>query len=149
MRVYLDNCMFNRPFDDQSHIRIRLETEAKLFIQKTIRDGDLELIWSYMLDFENAQNPYQERREATQLWQKIAITDVSETSDLLHNAQQLLTKGIKTKDALHVACAIEGHAHYFLTTDDKLLRKLQAEDQIIALNPMDYIKELQDGNKPH
>lgn len=30
MRVYLDNCMFNRPFDDQGHIRIRLETEAKL-----------------------------------------------------------------------------------------------------------------------
>jgi hypothetical protein len=26
--------MFNRPFDEQEHIRIRLETEAKLAIQK-------------------------------------------------------------------------------------------------------------------
>lgn len=35
MRVYLDNCMFNRPFDDQSHIRIRLEAEAKLATYST------------------------------------------------------------------------------------------------------------------
>ena len=36
MRVYLDNCMFNRPFDDQGQIRIRLESEAKLYIQDQI-----------------------------------------------------------------------------------------------------------------
>jgi hypothetical protein len=30
VRLYLDNCSFNRPFDDQSQLKIRLETEAKL-----------------------------------------------------------------------------------------------------------------------
>lgn len=44
MRVYLDNCTFNRPFDDQTQIRIKLETEAKLYIQEKIRDGTLELV---------------------------------------------------------------------------------------------------------
>ncbi|MFN0197095.1 MAG: PIN domain protein, partial [Planctomycetaceae bacterium] len=34
MRIYLDNCCFNRPFDDQRQIRVRLETEAKLCIQQ-------------------------------------------------------------------------------------------------------------------
>jgi len=29
MKLYLDNYCFNRPFDDQTQIRIRLETEAK------------------------------------------------------------------------------------------------------------------------
>ena len=29
MRLYLDNCCFNRPFDDQSTLTIRLETEAE------------------------------------------------------------------------------------------------------------------------
>jgi len=33
MRIYLDNCSFNRPFDDQTQLRIRLETEAKQLIQ--------------------------------------------------------------------------------------------------------------------
>jgi len=56
-RLYLDNCSFNRPFDDQSQIRIHLETEAKLAIQKKIMDGEFEIVWSYILDYENQQNP--------------------------------------------------------------------------------------------
>lgn len=146
MRVYLDNCMFNRPFDDQSYIRIRLETEAKLYIQQQIRNGALELVWSYILDFENAQNPYHERKLAIELWRKLALVDVEETPSLLNHARLLLVEGIKSKDALHVACAIEGQANYFLSTDDKLLKKLQTINFITALNPMDYIKELPHGD---
>ena len=33
MRVYLDNCCFARPFDDQLSVVIRLETDAKLHVQ--------------------------------------------------------------------------------------------------------------------
>ncbi len=51
MKLYLDNCMFNRPFDDQSNIKILLEAEAKLKIQENIRLGLYELIWSYVLDY--------------------------------------------------------------------------------------------------
>ena len=29
MRVYLDNCCYNRPFDEQTQLKVRLETEAK------------------------------------------------------------------------------------------------------------------------
>lgn len=32
MKVYLDNCCFNRPYDDQKQIIIRMETLAKLHI---------------------------------------------------------------------------------------------------------------------
>ena len=32
MKVYLDNCVLNRPFDDQGQERIRLETEAVMLI---------------------------------------------------------------------------------------------------------------------
>jgi hypothetical protein len=37
MRVYLDNCCYNRPYDNQSQLRISLETQAKLYIQQLIR----------------------------------------------------------------------------------------------------------------
>ena len=56
MRIYLDNCSYNRPYDDQSQIRIYLETQAKLHIQDMIRKGDLELVTSYVLDYENDRN---------------------------------------------------------------------------------------------
>lgn len=39
MLIYLDNCCFNRPFDDQEQLRVRLETEAKLRIQHLMREG--------------------------------------------------------------------------------------------------------------
>ena len=58
MKIYLDNCRFNRPFDDQSQIRILLESEAKLNIQENIRSGTYKLIWSYILDYENSKNPF-------------------------------------------------------------------------------------------
>ena len=64
MRIYLDNCCFNRPFDDQSRLRIRLESEAKLKIQNGIKEGVFQLVWSYILDAENEANPYYERQRA-------------------------------------------------------------------------------------
>ncbi len=51
MRVYLDNCCFNRPFDDQTLLSIRLETEAKLYVQDQINRGALSLGWSYIIDY--------------------------------------------------------------------------------------------------
>lgn len=56
MRIYLDNCCYNRPYDDQSQIRISLETQAKLYIQDMIKRGQLELVTSYVLEFENSNN---------------------------------------------------------------------------------------------
>lgn len=75
MKIYLDNCCFNRPFDDQSQLRIRLESEAKLKIQEEIQKGLIELIWSYILDYENNKNPFQERKDRINGWKKYAIVD--------------------------------------------------------------------------
>lgn len=59
MRIYLDNCCFNRPFDDQSQIRIMLEAEAKLKVQDDILEKKFELVWSYILEAENMANPFE------------------------------------------------------------------------------------------
>ncbi len=63
MRIYLDNCTFNRPFDNQNSIRIKIETDAKLYIQEKIKENKIELVWSYILDFENNVNPFDERKK--------------------------------------------------------------------------------------
>lgn len=64
MRVYLDMCYYNRPYDDQSQIKVSLETQAKLHIQDQIQKKQLELVASYMLRYECGQNPYEMRRRA-------------------------------------------------------------------------------------
>ena len=57
MRVYLDMCCYNRPYDDQSQLKVAMETQSKLHIQNLIKEGMLDLIGSYTLDFEASRNP--------------------------------------------------------------------------------------------
>jgi predicted nucleic acid-binding protein len=140
MRIYMDNCCFNRPFDHQGQVRIRLETEAKLRIQERIAAGEIELAWSYILDYENAANPFEERRAAVGLWKRRAVVDVEETPDLLENSQSLAASGIRSKDAIHVACAVEAGCEYFLTTDDTLLKKLSGYTRIVAVDPTAFVR---------
>jgi predicted nucleic acid-binding protein len=143
MRIYLDNCCFNRPFDDQRQPRIRLEAEAKLFLQEGIRSGKLELAWSYILDYENAANPFEERKSAVSLWKVHAVLDVSEQPEVLKISEDLCQQGMKSKDALHVACAIVGQCDCFVTTDEKILRKLRANQEIQVLDPPALIRRIE------
>ena len=143
MKIYLDNCSFNRPFDDQSFMRIKLETEAKLFVQEKILIGKLQLIWSHILEYENMQNPFIERRNAIIEWKKIATKKIGDTKNVVARAYEFTRHGVKSKDALHIACAIEGKAEYFLTTDDKLLKKLAKTRELIVINPVNFIPILE------
>jgi predicted nucleic acid-binding protein len=140
MRIYMDNCCFNRPFDSQAQVRIRLETEAKLRIQERVVAGEIELAWSYILDYENAANPFEERRAAVSSWRRRSVVDVSETPALLEHAKSLVGLGLRSKDALHVACAVDAGCDYFVTTDDILLKKLAKHTRIVAVDPTAFVR---------
>jgi predicted nucleic acid-binding protein len=142
MKLYLDNCCFNRPFDDQSQIRIRLETEAKLKIQEETRSGTFQLIWSYILDYENNRNPYQERKVRIKKWKKYAVEDIEENSKVIETAKQLNEKGFHKIDSLHIACAIIAKCEYFLTTDDQILKRARLLNDIKINDPIGFIKEI-------
>ncbi len=141
IRLYLDNCCFNRPFDDQSQIRIRLETEAKLKIQDEIRAGTFQLIWSYILDYENNKNPYQERRLRIKKWKEYAVEDVEENQLIIKKAKKVHNKGLHKIDSLHIACAVTANCEYFLTTDDQILKRTALFNDIIINDPIGFIKE--------
>ena len=64
IKVYLDNCTYNRPFDDQTQIRIALETEAKRHIQRLIISKEIDLVYSYVNRFENEDNPFAARKKS-------------------------------------------------------------------------------------
>lgn len=142
MKIYLDNCCFNRPYDDQSHLRIRLEAEAKLKIQEETRNGMFELIWSYVLDYENSRNPFRERREQIAKWRKYAVEDIVESEQVLGMARMLQEQGVKPIDSLHISCAIHASSDYFLTTDDGILKKTTLIQRIKVTDPIGFIKEV-------
>ena len=143
MKIYLDNCCYNRPFDDQTQMKIHLETQAKLYIQSKIKDGSYELVWSYILDYENGKNPYEEKRLAIAPWKSIASFCISEeTEEILMFAEQKKKKGIKTFDALHISCAVFAHYEYYLTTDKKLLNTPIPEIKIVS--PIVFVNEMEE-----
>lgn len=141
MQIYLDICCLNRPFDDQSQIRIRLESEAKLKIQEEIRTGKFQIVWSYILDYENSKNPYQERKTWINGWKEYAVLDLQESSELLKRANALHQEGLPKMDSLHIACAIVANCEYFLTTDDKVLKWKNQIGDIKIADPILFIKE--------
>jgi len=141
MRLYLDNCCFNRPFDNQQMLTIRLETEAKLHIQAAIRSGQYNLGWSYVLNYENTANPLEERRTEIQRWEEIADSFTTETPSILARMNGILKTGIKPLDALHIACAEAMDCDYFLTVDKGVLKKANTISGIYILNPIDFAIE--------
>jgi|GEM_PF-41407 hypothetical protein len=141
MKIYLDNCCFNRPYDDQSSLTVRLETEAKLDIQEKIRSGQFSLGWSYILDFENNANPFSERRAEIQRWKELADSFVSETEEILLKMNELISADLKPADALHIACAVSLQCRYFLTVDKGILKKMTKHSEIKIINPVNFIME--------
>jgi hypothetical protein len=61
IRIYLDACCLNRPFDDQTQARIRLEAEAVLMTLAQCETGAWEWIGSEALDWEIEKTPDPER----------------------------------------------------------------------------------------
>ncbi|MBC7963752.1 MAG: hypothetical protein H7Y05_12490 [Steroidobacteraceae bacterium] len=123
--VYLDVCALCRPFDDQSFVRVRMESDAVKLILQRIREG---LLWL-------ALSPVHYREIS-------AIPDVIERVELLgvinnlghqikgdfigarQRAEDLVQQGFGAADAAHVAFA-EGGGADFITCDDRLLKKCQ------------------------
>jgi predicted nucleic acid-binding protein len=144
MRIYLDICCYNRPFDDQSALSVRFETEAVLNIQEKIESGLLSVAWSYILDFENAANPFPERQADIMKWKSLADSFTGETPEILANMDKLIALRLKPLDALHVACAIALECQYFLTVDKGVIKKANFITNILIINPVTFIMQWED-----
>ena len=144
MKIYFDNCSYNRPFDDQSNMRIFLETQAKLYIQRLICNGRLLLAFSYISRYENWDSPFIKNKITIEKFFKYATTYINfdKASIIEEKAKEIIKCGVKSKDALHIACAIESTCDYFITTDDGILKKYKT-NEIKVCSPLEFINILE------
>lgn len=144
VRIYLDTCCLNRPFDDQTQIVVHLETQAILYIQKQISQGIYDLVWSYMLDYENSKNLYEEKKRSISLWHDVSTVKILKSNeDILSYAEELELIGLTAYDALHIACAAYAECDYFITTDKKILNK--SIDRLVAVNPVEFVSKMEES----
>ena len=138
MRVYLDNCCYNRPFDDQSQIKVLLETLAKLDIQQRMKNGELEYAWSSVLDFEIKKSSFYDRACQILPWANGAAVNVLVDETIRHRAKEFESNGVKPMDALHVACAEAASCDWFFTVDRGILKKARALTSMRIANPVEF-----------
>jgi len=142
--VYLDNCCFNRPYDDQEHLSIYLETQAKLAIQELVKDNEISLIWSFILDYENQANPDKIVKNEIFSWRNIADKIIVNNHNILEKAKEFVMSGLGKKDALHLSSALNAECDYFITVDKGILRKIKKLDKIVVCSPIEFIDFLEE-----
>lgn len=89
MKIYLDNCCLNRPFDDQSNLRIRLESEAVKVVLSLCEQNKWYLISSEIVEFEIKNTPDQARKKAFEAINSLA-------SNFIKINKRILIKGMAT-----------------------------------------------------
>ena len=141
LKIYLDNCCYNRPFDDLSQAKIREEATAKMFIQSLVKYGSLSLVFSYMSLTEINDSPFESSKQQIMDfindYSDCYVTE-SKREEIEKTAKDIMSTGIKQKDAVHIAFAIISQCDYFITTDKRLLKHIT--DKLNIVNPIDFIK---------
>ena len=141
-RAYLDVCTLCRPFDDQTQIRIRLETEAVQLILSHIRLESLTCIISPVHRIESgAISDFTEREYLLALLEEIGVEAAVERAAVRERAEALAGQGLGPADAAHLAFAEAADAD-FVTTDDRLVRQCQRVGAAVWCgNPVAYCEK--------
>jgi predicted nucleic acid-binding protein len=144
-RIYFDACCLNRPFDDQSQARIRLETEATEHLLRAVEEGRLLWVASDALVYEIRKCPEEERRMAVLALCARATERVANDEIAMQRAIDLRLHGLRDLDALHLACAERGDVEVLVTTDDAFIaavRRLTPPSATRVVNPVVYALEV-------
>ena len=143
-KIYLDTCCLNRPFDDQTQTRIRLEAEAVLAILAQIENGEWSWVGSDVLEDEVEQMPDTQKLSRASLFLDFIAEEVSVGDKEIKRAKNLKKKGFQLFDALHIACAESAKVDILLSTDDRLLKlakRLSNDLEVRVENPLIWVTE--------
>ena len=138
--------IYNRCFDDQSQVRIKLETAAIEGIFALAKGGKLNLAWSFMLEYESSLNPHENRREGVELLSHVCTDTIVPSSQTTKLAKKIIRGSkLKPRDALHLACAETAACDYFVTCDDALIGTVNRKRSVLklkvkAVNPVEFIR---------
>lgn len=125
--------------DDQTQARIALETQALQIVLRLVETNAIEMVSSSVLEYENSRNPFPLRQQWMQRQLQLANSYQIVDDQITARATKLVEQGLGEVDAFHVSCAETAGSDYFLTCDDRLIRRYQG--QVRATNPVNFILE--------
>lgn len=144
LKLYLDNCCYNRPFDDLKQEKICLEATAVEDILKLAIDKKLLIYKSIAIDFELSRiSNGNKKRQVEDLYDAMNLIDIPYNDTIKRRAIALKKYNIKDMDALHIAFAENANVDYMITTDKLLLNASKRADLTTkVINPVEFIMEV-------
>lgn len=143
MKIYMDTCCLNRPFDDQSNPRIRLESEAIKTIITFVEKNVWSLVGSFVLDFEIKNISDDKKYRSIKKINTLSSYYVKATPQIQARARKFEKIILQAFDATHLASA-EGNADILLTTDDRFIKRSKniKDLEISVENPLKWLEEV-------
>lgn len=144
LKLYLDNCCYNRPFDNLEQEKINLEANAIENIFRKHINKEVEIYKSMAIDFEISKiKSDNKRRQVEDLYDAMELTEIDYSEEIKQRAIELRQYNIKDMDSLHLAFAESKDADYFITTDRLLINaSKRANLKIKVINPIEFIMEV-------
>jgi len=140
--IYFDVCVLSRPFDDQTFLRVRLETEAANLILSKVRSEKYKLVTS-PIHWEEIKS-ISDIFERTELQERLKTLGKSVNVDLAgtrKRAEELCDLNFGVADAAHIAFAEQCGAE-FISCDDSLIKKCSRQNiKIWCGNPVAFCEK--------
>lgn len=146
MRIYLDLCCLNRPFDDQTQPRVNLEAQAVVLILESVERAAHQLCGSTALAVENNCNPNAHRRRKIEELLTRAAVWIPHRGAMDTRVLELKRLGFREFDAYHVASAEVGQCDRLVTSDDQFLKVARRNAGRIAVTVSDLISLVEEAN---
>lgn len=144
MKIYLDVCCLNRPFDDQGQVRVREESEAIVQIIQRVVAGEWTHVSSDVVTLELEAMPDAMRRAQVEVLLSSVQSIIRLTMPVFRRAAELQRFSLKIEDSLHVAAAEAGGADVMLSCDDSVCRKAiryRRQVRVRVANPVKWLEE--------
>ncbi|MDP3112384.1 MAG: PIN domain-containing protein [Thermodesulfovibrionales bacterium] len=140
MKLYLDLCVYNRPFDYQGQERVALEASAFIYILEKIERNMYTLVTSEALAYENSKTSNEQRKIRVESYFQLAKEFIKIDSSSIERVKLLKGLGFSDVDALHIALAEKSNADYFITCDDEIVKLYKNHKNYINVNIVSLIE---------
>jgi predicted nucleic acid-binding protein len=143
--IYLDTCIYGRPFDRPQPPEMRAEVKAIDAILKKRERGEFQIIGSTVTSFEIGQiTNATERKTIDAYYCKFITEDIAPPAAQVYTRADILaaTGGLGALDSQHLAIAEDIGADFLLTVDKDFIKKCNLLNltTVKVMNPLDFVK---------
>ena len=140
--IYMDCCCLNRPSDDQTQDRIRIESDAIVAILFKCFYNSWKLIGSDIIEYEIMKTPdINKRNKALNLY-KIKKENIAMNDTIVERSKEIQKYGIKLFDSLHFAAAEYRNVNVLLTVDKNFMNNSKRINSRLRVeNPINWFME--------